>query len=210
MNEFGRQYIEYIRSLTQRQYRMGLVISAVLPAIVLLLFRSTDILFLLPIIFVPFISPRGVIQKMRSDNLQTWLCLSGDLKKLFAKIIHIMCKRVATQLFLGLSVFISIYCAIRGVGIDLLDVIYALLLMASTLLLSNLIWILYMRWEKSHVHVIEMVLVIIVCIVPIGIFFIDYVYYIITLGMVDVLLMLCLSYLMNNLTVDKEKFMEGY
>lgn len=209
MNEFGRQYAEYVHSLTQKQYQIGLLVSMILPVIIVLLFRNTEIVFLLPIVFFPFISPRGIIQKMRSDNLQTWLCLSGDLKDVFAKMIFMTLKRVAVQLCISLSMLMLSYYILHGIDISPFNLIYTLLLMALILIMNVLMWILYARLNKSRVQIIEMISMLIVCILPVATVFIDTSYFIAVIGVTDVLLAYCSLHLINNLTVNKEKFIEG-
>jgi|GEM_PF-4147719 len=209
MNEFGRQYVEYIHSLTQRQYREGLLASIMLPVIVVLLFRNAEIIFLLPIVFFPFISPRGIMQKMWSDNLQTWLCLSGNLKDIFDKMIFMTLKRVAVQLCISLLVLMLSYCALHGIAISSFDLIYTLLFAILIPIMNVLIWILYTRLGKSKVQIIEIISMLSVCILPVATIFIKTSYFIATIGVTDIMLAYCSFYFMSNLTVNKEKVMES-
>lgn len=210
MNEFGNQYVRYIRSLTYKQNQIGLIVSLILPIIVVLLFRNTQVVYLSAIVFFPFMSPRSTIHKMRSDNLQTWLCLSGNSNDIFVKMISITSARTAIHLLISLFVLIIVYSVLYGIGsIGMTDLAYISSLMVLVLIVNVCLWIIYTKLKKSIAQFIEIISILVICFSPITMMFIGPSSVVIIIVSIDVLLGCCAIKLVNGLIVNKENFIEG-
>ena len=167
MNEFDRAYLDHIRTLTRKQYLLGMLASVATPLVAVALIGDLGFISLVPIAFIPSLSPRRMLRKVQSEAAAVLVCLSDSVTGILNRLSAIALGRAVSQQLVALAVLASAYLLAGGSQMEIHDVLYSLLLLTSASAMYAFKWAVYSHMGDIAFQAIEAILVAALCVLPI-------------------------------------------